>query len=423
MMWTKVKIVAGCLLALGTLIVGGVLARQMAEAGGKARQGTSAPAAKADKPDKQNKPPNKAEKPRPKEKTYEFDFGDKSWKEIIDWYVDVVNVPFVGSMKPKGKPRFIAPKGKRKYTREEITDLLSELFLVEGYNFIVRSMSCTLIPVDEPIQDKPGTVALDDLKKMNKTAFVAVILPLTTLKAKELSPEVKKLLGPSGTVVAYEKANKLLLIDRVGNLLRIHQIIQAIDTKAPRPTGTETTKAPRPKEKTYTFQVRNQPWAKVLEWYAEVSGLPYVGKYRPTGTFSFIPPRGKRKYTLGEITDLLNESLRAQEYILVRRKVFFTLRPADEKIDPALVPLVRLDDLPKRAKTELVMVVLPLTSLVVEDIVPEVKQLLGPFGSAVAFKKANRLVLQDTAANLRRIHRVIKELEAQEKKKRDGKER
>jgi RNA polymerase sigma factor (sigma-70 family) len=184
-------------------------------------------------------------------------------------------------------------------------------------------------------------------------------------------------------------------------------------TKAEQPA--DKGKASGPEEKTFEVQIRDQPWAKVLEWYSDISGLPFVGVSRPTGTVTFVPPKDKRRYTLGEITDLLNEILLAKKYILVRRAASFTVLPADEKVDPTLVPRVRPEDLAKRGKTELVTVVVPLTKLSAKDLAPEVKKIMGPFGEVVVLEKANRLVLQDTAGNLRHIYRVIQEIEAEKK--------
>ena len=120
------------------------------------------------------------------------------------------------------------------------------------------------------------------------------------------------------------------------------------------------------------------------------------------------------KLTLEEITDILNEGLMAQKYILIRRMATFTVLPADEKIDPTLVPRVRLDELEKRARTELVSVLLPLTRVKAEDIGPDVKKMMGPFGEVVVLGKGNALLLQDTAGNLRLIAQTIKEIEARE---------
>jgi RNA polymerase sigma factor (sigma-70 family) len=174
--------------------------------------------------------------------------------------------------------------------------------------------------------------------------------------------------------------------------------------------------------KRHTFVMRAMPWASVLEWYSDLSGLAYVGNVKPTGTFTFLPTPGKRQFTLEELTDFLNEALLAQRYLLIRLEGSFTVLPAGEKIDPILLPRVGLDDLEKRGKTELVTVVVPLTNLTAKDLAPEVKKMLGPFGEVVTLEKANQFLLQDTAGNLRRVHQTIKDIEVREaEKKRDPK--
>ena len=81
----------------------------------------------------------------------------------------------------------------------------------------------------------------------------------------------------------------------------------------------------KPKEETYTFTFDSKPWTQVIEWFADTTGLAFVGNYKPAGTFTFIPPKvngAVRKYTLPEIVDLLNEALQVnsmtKRYLLVR---------------------------------------------------------------------------------------------------------
>src|SRR5262249_55907670 len=173
-----------------------------------------------------------------------------------------------------------------------------------------------------------------------------------------------------------------------------------------------------PEQHSYAFEMRDKPWAQVLEWYADVSGLPFVGSLKPTGTFTFVSPRPGRRYTLAEITDVLNEALMSQKFILVRHRASFTVLPADERVGPALLPQVPLAELEKRGRTELVRVMLPLKTLSAEDLAPEVRKLLGPFGEVVVLDKSNQLLLQDTAGNLQQAVRTVQELEAKEDKKR-----
>ena len=70
------------------------------------------------------------------------------------------------------------------------------------------------------------------------------------------------------------------------------------------------------------------------------------------------------------------------------------------------MPRVTEEDLASHGRTEVVQVVVPLTNIVAEDEVPEIKKLLSPFGEAVAMRP-NTLILQDTVGNLQRILDIL----------------
>jgi type II secretory pathway component GspD/PulD (secretin) len=156
------------------------------------------------------------------------------------------------------------------------------------------------------------------------------------------------------------------------------------------------------------------PWADVFKWLANETGLPVNATRPPTGTFTFIGPE-KKTYALPEVVDIINDALLGAEatnkYYLIHGERSFTVVPADEKVDPVLVPRVRAEDLDRRGNTELVQVVVHLKSLVSEDLQPEVKKMMGPFGEVIAIAGPNQLVLLDTVANLKRTVKTIQEAE------------
>ena len=69
------------------------------------------------------------------------------------------------------------------------------------------------------------------------------------------------------------------------------------------------------------FEFRDQPWDKVIEFVGKNLGLDYVGLYRPSGTFNFIPSGKKPEYTMAEVLDIVNQALIAQNYLLMRTPV------------------------------------------------------------------------------------------------------
>src|SRR5262249_17841703 len=151
-------------------------------------------------------------------------------------------------------------------------------------------------------------------------------------------------------------------------------------------------------------------WSLVLEWFSNESGLTPIYTVKPTGSITLQPPKDRR-FTMGEVIDLINEAMIPQKFILVRRQVSFTILPSDEKIDGSLIPRIVISELARRGKTELVQVLIPLKSLAVEDTMPEVQKMLTPFGTVSMLQKTNTLVIMDTAGNINRIYQTLMEVE------------
>jgi type II secretory pathway component GspD/PulD (secretin) len=167
-------------------------------------------------------------------------------------------------------------------------------------------------------------------------------------------------------------------------------------------------------EKRFLFEMRGTSWNKVLEWLADQSGLAVSTDLKPTGTFTFITPKGRKNgYTLPEIIDLLNEALASQKYLLIRRSQSFAVIATDQPIDASLLPGIKPEELDNRGNTELVQTTLPLKSVLATDAAREVKEMLGPFGKVTPLALANQLLVQDTAGNIKRLRSLVHDMEEQ----------
>jgi RNA polymerase sigma factor (sigma-70 family) len=187
--------------------------------------------------------------------------------------------------------------------------------------------------------------------------------------------------------------------------------------KLPEAPPTRTASSPDKPEtdwdKKYSFEMREVPWTRVLEWLSDQSDLPLSLSEKPAGTFTFMSPKKGAQYTLLQIIDIMNDALQQQHELLVRRSRSFTLIPTDKKIEPDLLRRIRPEDLAKQGQTELVSLTVPLKNLKAEDIVADVKKMLGPFGEVKFLETSNQLILQDAAGNLRRVYEVVQEVEKQ----------
>ncbi len=165
-----------------------------------------------------------------------------------------------------------------------------------------------------------------------------------------------------------------------------------------------------PKERTIAFSMSDKPWADVMKWYADESGLAFNSVVKPPdATFNFLPPKDPvtgltKRYTLSGVTDVINESLLAKNFVLIRFEQSFRLWPADQPIDPAHVRRVSLEELKTLAKTDMVQIVLELKQLIAFDQVNNVRKMMSKVGEVVALEGGrNALIMIDIAGNLRRI--------------------
>jgi hypothetical protein len=157
------------------------------------------------------------------------------------------------------------------------------------------------------------------------------------------------------------------------------------------------------------------PLKKVFTWLTEVTDIPLVANFMPTGAITFVPPNPPRTYTLPEVMDVINGILLSetwtQKYYLIRGKRYFCLVVADEKVDGVLCPRVTMAELGERGRTELVRVTIPFRRLNAAKLAREVKKQIGPVGDVVSVPILNVLVMWDTAGNLRRICRMLAHFE------------
>jgi hypothetical protein len=184
-------------------------------------------------------------------------------------------------------------------------------------------------------------------------------------------------------------------------------LIHARSAPVPKPAPVEKKETP----KTVKFAKKEQPWTDVFAWLAETTGKPVNGK-GPTGTFT-LPEEADKEYTIPEVIDVINEALLGQNpkeiYYLLNGERSFAIVPADEKIDLRLLPVVRTTDLGKHRKSELVVVVHPLQVLNADDVAPQIRKLMGPFGQVIPVTcfGFNDLIMIDTVANLADILEML----------------
>jgi type II secretion system protein D len=168
------------------------------------------------------------------------------------------------------------------------------------------------------------------------------------------------------------------------------------------------------KEKTFNFVMEKKKWSEVFEFLTDKTGLPFIGVNVPQGTFNFIPPKGK-EYSLGEIVDIINDALLTnpenQKWLFVRRERSFTVIPADQKLDPSLIRLVDIKDLPECGRTEIVRIQKQLQVVNALETAPTLEKAMSQFGRALAIEESNTVIMTDTAGSLQGVLDILTDIE------------
>ncbi len=349
------------------------------------------------------------EDPKPAVKKYTFRMKNVPWADVLKWYSEESRLTMITTVKPTGTFTFDPPEGKQ-FTLAEITDILNEALEQQKFILIPRHMTFFIHPADEKIDGAlPPRVSLEDLPKRGRTELVQVILPVRNLDILDAKDELKKLLTPFGTIIAVK--NALVIQDTAGNIIRIQMILEEADKASEPKANPLDPRNPQAKPKLLDIRLKDAPWKDVMKWYAEATGLTANYTVLPKGTFTCPPSKPGTGYTFTELTDLINDALLAEKFLLVRRGKEFTVVPADEKIDPKYITHVELHDLDKHGRTEFVTVHITLPAALGPEIEKTVRKLIGPFGKGAWYPPANTLILSDTVENVRTIVTTASALE------------
>ncbi len=150
---------------------------------------------------------------------------------------------------------------------------------------------------------------------------------------------------------------------------------------------------------------RNQPWPKIMEWLADISGMSLDWRELPGDYLNLVT---RDSYTVEEMRDLINQHLFHRGFTMIRRgEVIMVVNL--EKVDPGLVPRVSLEDLDHLPDFDFVRVSLVLDWILAEKAAEEFKAYLSPRGKLIALPTTNRIEAMDAVVNLRELARLLRE--------------
>jgi type II secretory pathway component GspD/PulD (secretin) len=180
-----------------------------------------------------DKTPDKpADRPAPSsERKITVNFKNAHWDDVLEWFAKESGLTPILTVRPTGSVTLQPPKD-RQYTLGEVVDLLNEALIQQRFILIRRQVSFYIHPSDEKIDASwVPRIELHELPSRGRTELVQVIIPLKTLSVEETAPEIQRLLSPFGMVSSLSKLNALVVLDTAGNIKRILETLQKVETE------------------------------------------------------------------------------------------------------------------------------------------------------------------------------------------------
>ncbi|MDX1965175.1 MAG: secretin N-terminal domain-containing protein [Pirellulales bacterium] len=153
------------------------------------------------------------------------------------------------------------------------------------------------------------------------------------------------------------------------------------------------------------FNFRSQPWPEVLDWLATISNMSLDWQELPG---DYLNLSMTRPHSVETTRDLINRHLLARGFTLLENDGVLSVVNL-KKLNPAFVPRVEPADIHKYQPHSFIKVSFPLSSMVADDTVAELKPLLSPHGVLTALKNTNRVEIIDTALNIQQLSQLLKQ--------------
>lgn len=171
-----------------------------------------------------------ASAPAKKDVKLKFNFVYAPYKDVLDWLAEQADLSLNSDVIPPGTFNYT---DTREYTPAEAIDLVNSVLQFKGYLLIRRGRMLMAINVEDGV---PGHVVpqIDEkqLDTKGESEIVTVLFQLSKMAPEDAEIEVKKMIGPFGSIVALPKARQVLVTESAGRLRLIKKMIDAVEHPA-----------------------------------------------------------------------------------------------------------------------------------------------------------------------------------------------
>ena len=150
---------------------------------------------------------------------------DADIQALIATVSEITGKNFILGPNVQGKVTVISAKPM---LPDEIYDVFLSVLRVHGYAAIAQGSMIKIVP--EAMAQQDGSASLNGGKAHAPDELITQIVPVRHVSASELIQILRPLMPQGGQLIAHGPSNSLVISDRAGDVARLANIIQRIDT-------------------------------------------------------------------------------------------------------------------------------------------------------------------------------------------------
>lgn len=163
-----------------------------------------------------------------------------------------------------------------------------------------------------------------------------------------------------------------------------------------------------PESLTISMNFQNTDIRQIIDFIKDITGRVIVVDERVKGTVTIV---ARDRMAVGDALKVLNSALKAKGYTLVRTDRVTRVIPVEESVQSNVETHIGAEPAKVEEDDIVITQVVPLERVAAAQLRADLKSLVGEHGDMVNSDGANSLIITDTAANVKRVMRIIEYLD------------
>ena len=214
-----------------------------------------------------------------------FQFSYTPWKTVLEWFAKEADLSLIGDVVPDGTCNY---RDSRQYTVAQALDLMNGILQLRGFVLIRRERMLIVHDMENgpPPQHWSELVKPEDLDKRGEYELLSCLFKLGTLSPEEVEADIRKLVGPTGSLAVLTKTKQVYVTETAAKLRAIRAILKDAEETASGKDGEFT-----------IFTLKHKLFEEVMIPIRQHMGIPEGLNGTPDGSLR-IGFAGGKKFTV-----------------------------------------------------------------------------------------------------------------------------